>query len=207
MSKTHYTISTCNRHNRQAESWVSLFILLLLSQHICPVWLAIRHPLVEMTNWYFAITSYKFIFFKRTLDNNELKNYRPVSNLSFISNILEEVVASRIQLHWIYFFKGLKRCFTQYGEGQSDSTHPPWPICCFWHSWPPHANGLLVIMVWHFWYSSWLVCIVLERPMSTAKNSGLYFWCSLYIFWCTPGLCPRTYTFYLIYCSPQSGHR
>ena len=113
----------------------------------------------------------------------------------------------KIQLHWIYFFKGLKRCFTQYGERQSVSTHPPWPICCFWHSWPPHANELLVIVVWNFWYSSWLVCIVLERPMSTAKNSGLYFWCSLYIFWCTPGLCPRTYTFYLIYCSPQSGHR
>ena len=62
-------------------------------------------------------------------------------------------------------------------------------------------------MVWNFWYSSWLVYIVLERPVSTGKNSGLYFWCSLYIFWCTPGLCPWTYSFYPIYCSPQSRHR
>ena len=33
---------------------------------------------------------------KKTLDKNELKNYRPVSNLSFILKILEKVVASRL---------------------------------------------------------------------------------------------------------------
>ena len=36
---------------------------------------------------------------KPTLDKNELKNYRPVSNLSFISKILEKVVASRLLYH------------------------------------------------------------------------------------------------------------
>ena len=36
---------------------------------------------------------------KTTLDKNELKNYRPVSNLSFISKILEKVVASRLLSH------------------------------------------------------------------------------------------------------------
>ena len=85
--------------------------------------------------------------------------------------------------------------------------HSPFLTCCFWHNWPPHANLPLVIVVWNFWYSSWLVYIVFERPMSTGENSGLYFWCGLYIFWCTPGLCPWTYTFYSIYCSPQSRHR
>ena len=112
-----------------------------------------------------------------------------------------------IPLHWINSFEGRKRCFTQYGEGQSDSTHFPWPICYFWHSWPPHANQTLVIVVWNFWYNSWLLYIVLERPMSTGKYLGLYFWCGLYFFWCTPGLCTWTYTFHFIYCSPQSGHR
>ena len=62
-------------------------------------------------------------------------------------------------------------------------------------------------MVWNFWYSSWLVYIVLEQPMSTGENSRLYFRSGLYIFRCTPGLCPWTYTFYPIYCSPQSRHR
>ena len=42
--------------------------------------------------------------------------------------------------------------------------------------------------------------------MSTGKNSGFYFWCGLYIFWCTPGLCPWTYSFYPIYRSHQSRH-
>ena len=36
---------------------------------------------------------------KKTLDKNELKNYRPVSNLSFISKIFEKVVASRLLSH------------------------------------------------------------------------------------------------------------
>ena len=52
--------------------------------------------------------------------------------LSYITyNNMEWVIL----LHWISSFKGRKRCFTQYGEGQSDSTQPPWPICCFWHNW------------------------------------------------------------------------
>ena len=36
---------------------------------------------------------------KTSLSKNELKNYRPVSNLSFISKILEKMVANRLQAH------------------------------------------------------------------------------------------------------------
>ena len=36
---------------------------------------------------------------KRTLDENVLNNYRPVSNLAFISKITEKVVASRLNHH------------------------------------------------------------------------------------------------------------
>ena len=36
---------------------------------------------------------------KISLPKNELKNYRPVSNLSFISKILEKIVANRLQAH------------------------------------------------------------------------------------------------------------
>ena len=36
---------------------------------------------------------------KTSLSKNKLKNYRPVSNLSFISKILEQVVVSRLQVH------------------------------------------------------------------------------------------------------------
>ena len=59
-------------------------------------------------------------------------------------------------------------------------------------------------MVWSFWYSSWLVYIVHEQPMSTGENSRLYLRSGLYIFRCTPGLCPWIYTFYPIYTAPLS---
>ena len=36
---------------------------------------------------------------KTSLPKNELKNYRPVSNLSFISKILGKIVANRLQAH------------------------------------------------------------------------------------------------------------
>ena len=36
---------------------------------------------------------------KTSLPKNKLKNYRPVSNLSFISKILEKIVANRLQAH------------------------------------------------------------------------------------------------------------
>ena len=36
---------------------------------------------------------------KPTLNRDDMKNYRPVSNLSFVSKILEKVVASRLNLH------------------------------------------------------------------------------------------------------------
>ena len=36
---------------------------------------------------------------KTSLPKNELKNYKPVSNLRFIFKILEKVVANRLQAH------------------------------------------------------------------------------------------------------------
>ena len=36
---------------------------------------------------------------KKTLCRNEFNNYRPISNLSFLSKILERVVAKRLNVH------------------------------------------------------------------------------------------------------------
>ena len=52
------------------------------------------------------------------------------------------------------------------------------------------------------WFTSYL-----SDRCQQVKNSRLHFRSGLYIFWCTPGLRPWTYTFYPIYCSPQSRHR
>ena len=40
---------------------------------------------------------------KTTLDKEDIKNYRPVSNLCFLSKVLERVVASRLQAHMSEF--------------------------------------------------------------------------------------------------------
>ena len=39
------------------------------------------------------------MYLKKNIFLNELKNYRPVSYVSFISKILEKVVADRLQAH------------------------------------------------------------------------------------------------------------
>ena len=39
------------------------------------------------------------LFLKSTLDSDELKKYRPVSNLSFVSKLTEKVVAARLIEH------------------------------------------------------------------------------------------------------------
>ena len=39
---------------------------------------------------------------KANLDNNLLKNYRPISNLHFVSKVLEKVVATRLEAYGGY---------------------------------------------------------------------------------------------------------
>ena len=36
---------------------------------------------------------------KSNLDSNDLKNYRPISNLSFLSKLIEHVIAARLSSH------------------------------------------------------------------------------------------------------------
>ena len=36
---------------------------------------------------------------KTTLDSNDIKNYRPISNLSFLSKLIKRVIANQLQLH------------------------------------------------------------------------------------------------------------
>jgi hypothetical protein len=47
----------------------------------------------------FKLTIIKPLLKKHNLDSNELKNYRPVSNLPFLSKVIEKVVATRIEHH------------------------------------------------------------------------------------------------------------
>lgn len=40
---------------------------------------------------------------KSNLDPNEMANYRPISNISFTSKIIERVVATRVKTHLLKF--------------------------------------------------------------------------------------------------------
>ena len=53
---------------------------------------------------------------KPTLDKEDLKNYRPVSNLSFLSKVIERVVASRLRAHMTQFnlFEPMQSAYRPY---------------------------------------------------------------------------------------------
>ena len=63
---------------------MSYFVLFVLPSPSCPDFKqALVTPLIK----------------KKTLCRNEFKNYRPISNLSFLSKILEKIVAKRLNAH------------------------------------------------------------------------------------------------------------
>lgn len=48
---------------------------------------------------YFKLTHVNLLLDKYSLPTNDLNRYRPISNLSFISKILEKSVSSRLNIH------------------------------------------------------------------------------------------------------------
>ena len=58
---------------------------------------------------------------KRCLDHNDLKNYRPVSNLFFIANILEKLVLSKVS-SYLHSHNLYNTCQSAYRPGQSTGT-------------------------------------------------------------------------------------
>ena len=57
----------------------------------------------------------------KKLDENEPKNYRPVSNLSFVSTIIEKLVLSQLSDH-LSADKIYNRCKSAYRPGHSTET-------------------------------------------------------------------------------------
>ena len=111
---------------------------------------------------------------KPSLSTDDLNNFHPISNLNFISKILEKVVASRIQSHLSSnslssFFQSAYRIFhsteTTLLKIQSRWPHPcdgSWwghfshssrLICCLWFCrsfHPSHSSSKLVRSWWSF---------------------------------------------------------
>ena len=63
---------------------------------------------------------------KPTLDNEELSNYRPISNLSLISKIIERVVKSRLMDHLTSnsLLNSLQSAYCKHHSTETALVHP-----------------------------------------------------------------------------------
>ena len=122
---------------------------------------------------------------KHNLNPNQLKNYRPVLNLPFLSKLLEKIVLSQLTEHLNknklgYIFQ------SAYRHGDSTSLCAQWPPCslwlwqsfcsdligpvdCIWHDRPPHSSRSSPKLLWYFWFCSQLV---LSRTFQTVSKSS-----------------------------------
>ena len=110
---------------------------------------------------------------KPTLDKEELSSYRPISNLSLISKIIERVVKSRLTDHLTSnsFLNSHQSAYCKHHSTETALlyihdhliTHqcnritenvmplPTRPLCCFRQYWPWHLDHSSLILVWYPW--------------------------------------------------------
>ena len=82
------------------DPWPSFLVLDYLDMLITPITSIINAPLKQgKCSNFFKQAHVTPILEKSSLDKEILKNYRPVSNLNFISKILERIVAVQLQIH------------------------------------------------------------------------------------------------------------
>ena len=82
------------------DPWPTFLVLEFLDILITPITSIINASLAQGTcPNFFKQAHVTPILKKSSLDKEVLKNYRPVSNLNFISKILERVVAAQLQTH------------------------------------------------------------------------------------------------------------
>ena len=82
------------------DSWPTFLVLEFLDILITPITSIINASLAQgMRPNFFKQAHVTPILKKSSLDKEVFKNYRPVSNLNFISKILERVVAAQLQSH------------------------------------------------------------------------------------------------------------
>ena len=114
---------------------------------------------------------------KPNLERNNMKNYRPISNLSFISKLIERAVATEVNQH-VYNTNLASLC---------SSSSFTWLICRVWHRRPYYPNSKTRTSFWTWRLGTQLVPILShwEKIVHIYQTSNL--WCCLFSFWSTAG--------------------
>ena len=112
---------------------------------------------------------------KSTLDPFDLGNYRPISNLTYVSKLLERVAheqiigyalnnqsspsrqpvgISKAQVYWDGNTQGFIRCLPGCRHGQDNFARNAWSQCCFRYRRPPDPPQSFATFVWYYGNSS-----------------------------------------------------
>ena len=155
---------------------------------------------------------------KPSLPKDDMKNYRPVLNVNFVSNIIEQVdskffhkkrsinsVSVNIQevsLYWNYLTENWKWQYFECGRGKCHCTYSVRSVCCFRHSEPQKYHQSPVNLVWYRWYRPWLVCVLLVRSSKEGETNGLFIQSSRSCVWGSPKIRPRPIVIYSLHYPP-----
>ena len=144
------------------EPWPTFLVLDYLDILIIPITSIINASLEEgKCPNFFKQAHVTPILKKSSLDKEVFKNYRPVSNLNFISKILERVVAVQLQTHLdeaglmtaiqsayrkYHTAKSAllnirKKYSSQYGQRVCHSPYPSGSLHRIWYHWSRHSPG------------------------------------------------------------------
>ena len=99
---------------------------------------------------------------KPGLDANDLRNFRPVSNLPFVLKILERIVLLQLQIsqHRNCCFECTRRPPYKVWSETCVSTCNVGSECCFWHTWPCHPVKTTQEHFWNLRSSTVLVWVI-----------------------------------------------
>lgn len=134
----------------------------------------------------FKLTVIKPLLQKSPLD---LKNYHPVSDLSFMSKVIKQRrFCSTFSPAWIFITCLLTNHVTALPQLYSKwrtafcllwtlamclSLNPPWSVFCFWYCWPRLSLLQTSISLWHFWHCSFVVGVTDSTQTVTVNGRTL----------------------------------
>ena len=145
---------------------------------------------------------------KAILDCEILKNFRPVSNLSFLSKLVERIVCVQLvdhlkahhlyevfqsayrQLHSIETALLRVQKWPPLGSRHSwgSNTRSTRSQCCIWYDWLSALTSYTGIIIWYQRQGFGLVPVVSNRSHSNSSDQEINIWAARVEIWCATGV-------------------